>query len=203
MQQHTQITSLKRVYLLALTLLSVSLSPLLTASTSHAIPFLKQGAVVGYGFGMAEEIEGIESEISNFAVGGSVMLDIPVVKLELNVLYLNQTITSRLENEAVNAIVTGIAGEPDPIESSFLSIPLIARFNMSPIPLLDFGIGGGYERRFYLGDGKADELNYIPLSARADINLPFVVGLGLEARFSYHLAENPVHDFMLFGHLTF
>ena len=202
-QQHTQFTLLKRAHLIALTLLSASLLSLSSASTAHAIPFLKQGVVIGYGFGLPEEVEGLEQEISNFAIGGSVMLDIPVVKLELNVLYLGQTITNRVESELANTDASEVIGDSDPVESSFLSIPVIARFNLSPIPLLDFGIGAGYERRFYLGDGEADELNYVPLSARADFKVPFVASLGIEARFSYHLADNPVHDFMAFGHVSF
>lgn len=183
---------------LTLALTSIMSSP----AQTHAIPFVKKGFTVAYGVGMADDQEGVESEISYFAGGLSLMLDIPVIKIELNTLYLNRSSDVEFKSAALNMIV-----DPDPITDHYISIPLIARFNLSPIPLLDLGIGAGYERRFYLGDkdegDESGELNYVPFSLRADIKVPMVVGFGLETRFSYHIADNPVHDFMLLGHITF
>ena len=87
----------------------------------------------------------------------------------------------------------------------FLSIPVILRYNISPIPLLDLAFGGGYERRFVVSDGSDDglELNYIPLSVRADIKVPMLASLGVEGRFSYQLGDSDVHDLMLFAHIAF
>ena len=173
------------------------LSSLSPVQQLHALPFVKVGPVVGYGTGIIDEAEGVDQTFNNFAFGVSALLDIPVIKLEVDFLYMNST----LETQTTQGMMTVTSDT----QTNLISIPLIVRYNLSPIPLFDLGFGGGYERRFNLDDEDSDEaeFNYVPLSVRADFSVPMLASVGVEGRFSYHLADDPIHEAMLFVHAAF
>lgn len=182
--------------------ISITLSALLCSAVSvspHAcaLPFVKVGPTVGYGVGIIPQAEDINESITTVVVGGAALLDIPVVKIEIDLLYLMQSYEVESTLGVINTTSTSTY--------SSLSIPVIARYNLSPIPLFDLGIGAGYEYRFNIGDDARDtsQSTYIPISARADFKVPMLASLGVETRFSYDLGDLSRHDFMLLAHIAF
>lgn len=188
---------------LALIRRSAALCALLCSLTlisppARALPFVKVGPTVGYGVGLIDQAEDLNQSLTTVVVGASALLDIPVVKVEVDLLYLMRT----YETESTLAQDFNLKTEST---LSFISVPVIVRYNLSPIPLFDLGIGGGYERRFAMGDDAGDnsERSFLPLSARADFKVPLLASLGVEARFAYDLSDLAEHDLMLLAHVAF
>ena len=155
----------------------------------QALPFVDTGLKIGTGTGFAtgENNPFEEADISNFAIGLAGSFDLVLVQLEINALYFNRKIEDSEEGST---------------DDSFIAVPIIGRIDISPIPMVKLAVGGGYERRFYQGDGETPELNYLPLSARGDIKVPLVGSFGVEGRFNYQLGDDKykVHEFMIFIH---
>lgn len=177
---------MKRSIFLTLALLGALLTTFSVQKRAEALPFVDLGAKVGVGTGMITGNNATDTEVKlrSFGLAGS--LDLVLAQLEVNVLY--HTLTMGSESKDTN----------------FLAIPVIGRVDISPIPMFKLAVGGGYERRFYMEDkdGVDPELNYIPLSARADLKVPLIGTFGLETRFNYQLGDkdSKVHEFMIFIH---
>ncbi len=165
----------------------LSLSFLLSPSNAEALPFVDTGLKIGTGV----DVGGDDNvETNNFAIGAAASFDLVMVQLEINALYLNKT---------SKVTVAGLSAESD---ASFFAVPIIGRVDISPLPMLKLAVGGGYERRFYMGDGDAPELNFLPLSVRGDIKVPLVGSFGIEGRFNMNLtdANTKAHELMVFIH---
>ena len=173
--------------LLALTFIIFS------SGEARALPFVDTGLKIGYGNSMpSDELEGLE--ISNFAIGAAARADIAMLQVEFNVLYFKQTVKYSL------------GGSESSVDADFMSFPLIARFDFSPIPFLKLAAGLGYEMRVSLEDDVEEQLNYIPLSITGDFKIPVIGSAGVEVRYSYMLddpAGGKVNDLMFFGQILF
>jgi hypothetical protein len=164
--------------------LLLSLSALFTLNPSlnraEALPFLDIGPKVGFGVGLDSKM----STNSDIIAGGlAASFDLVMIQLEVNMLYINTT----------------------PVGSSAsyntLGLPIIGRFDISPVPMFKLALGGGYERRFSFGDdAEGAEQNYIPLSVRSDLSIPLVGAVGVEGRFNVALGENSGNELMLYLH---
>ena len=157
----------------------------------QALPFVDTGLKIGYGNSMpSDEIDGLE--ISNFALGAAARADLAMLQVEFNVLYFKQTVK-----------VDGL-GSSD-VDS--ISLPLIVRFDFSPIPVLKLAAGLGYETRISLEDTDGEtQFNYVPLSITGDFKIPVIGSAGVEVRYSYMLddpAGGKVNDLMFFGQVLF
>ena len=174
------------------TLLSLSHSP----KSAEAIPFLDIGPKLGYGVGLLTGVdENTDTSVSLVTGGLAASIDLVMLQLEVDLLYLRATTESSFE-------VLGVETTSS-FKSSFFSVPIIGRLDISPIPMVKLAVGGGYERRFNLDDDNGDsELNYLPLSIRSDLSIPLVGAAGVEARFNYQMGDNDVkaHEFMIFIH---
>ncbi len=182
---------------LSLTLLTLTfMSALVPTQQAQALPFLDVGPKLGYGVGIlsGDNTEDIDSNttITAFGVAGS--FDVVMLQLEVNVLYLKAAY-----EQNINILGTKTTAKS---EADFLAIPIIGRFDISPIPMVKLALGGGYERRFYLGDGDSPELNYMPLSVRADLKVPMIGAVGIEGRFNYQLGDDDIknNELMVFLH---
>ncbi len=160
---------------------------LLFAPAAHALPFIDMGAKVGMGKTLyktddSESQKAFDDLEENkiLALGVVARFQVAVVQLEANALYWGETIDSKATYDA-------------------LSLPLMARFDFAPIPLLKLAAGTGLEFRFplaatdSLGDDALDSYQkntYVPLSLSADLSIP-VVGItaGVEARYGYELGS--------------
>lgn len=183
---------MKRLLKLSLLLSCIGFASLTSPQTVQALPFVDTGLKIGTGTGFATGDNNplSEAEISNFAIGLAGSFDLVMVQLEINALYMNR----KTENS--------VAGVSVSVDESFIAIPVIARLDISPIPMIKLAVGGGYERRFYQGDGESPELNYLPLSVRGDVKVPLVGSFGVEGRYNHQLGDdkNKVHEFMVFIH---
>ena len=161
---------------------------------AQALPFVDTGLKIGYGNSMpSDEIDGLE--ISNFALGAAARADLAMLQVEFNVLYFKQTAKYSL------------AGSESSVDSDFISLPLIVRFDFSPIPVLKLAAGLGYETRISLEDTDGEtQFNYVPLSITGDFKIPVIGSAGVEVRYSYMLddpAGGKVNDLMFFGQVLF
>ena len=182
---------------LSLTLLTLTfMSPLVPTQQAQAIPFLDVGPKLGYGVGIlsGDNTENIDSNTTITAFGMAGSFDLVMLQLEVNVLYLKAAY-----EQSINILGAKTTTKD---EADFLAIPIIGRFDISPIPMVKLALGGGYERRFYLGDGDSPELNYMPLSVRADLKVPMIGAVGIEGRFNYQLGDDDIknNEFMVFLH---
>ena len=186
-QSHTRQLKLSALCALLLSLLTLSASP----REAEALPFIDIGAKVATGSG----VFGPEGASATIIGGGAVArLDLPIVSLELNALYLS----SEIEYGEGALASTSTFG--------MLSIPVIMRVSVLPLPIVDIAVGGGVERRVYLGDhADIDPVDLIPLSITGDFSIPVLGTVGVEARFNYSLADvdEPMHETMLLAHLLF
>ncbi|MBM4290651.1 MAG: hypothetical protein FJ138_03805 [Deltaproteobacteria bacterium] len=154
--------------------------------------------MAGTGFGV---YTGSTSRDVSYVTGGvGARFDVLMLQLEAQITYLGATVTGDHKMDA-----------------SLVSLPLMARFDLSPIPLLKLTAGAGLEQRVLLKQGDAqlfaDSAQYLPVSVCADLSVPVLGSVGLEARFSYMLSDPRVseeapkndktHDLMIFGHLFF
>ena len=168
-----------------LSLLFVGLS-LLLAPAAHALPFIDMGAKVGMGKTLystdndmlQKSLDDLENKV--LALGVAARIQVAVIQLEANALYWGETIDGKATYDA-------------------LSLPLIARFDFAPVPLLKLAAGTGLEFRFPLSatdTSGEDSLKtfqkntYVPLSLSADLSIP-VIGItaGVEARYGYELGS--------------
>ena len=179
----------------------LSLSALLSLShlpkNAEALPFVDLGPKVGYGLGVFTGLDDdADLSVDLWSLGLAATVDLVMVQLEANLLYLNATTNT--------AEIPGVT-EGNKATSSFFAVPVIGRVDISPIPMFKLAFGGGYERRFAMGDdADGAELNYLPLSLRTDIKVPLVGSAGLEGRFNYQLGDEDVktHEFMIYIHAT-
>ena len=180
---------MKNLLKLSLLLSCIGLAHLVSPTPAQALPFVDTGLKIGTGMGFATGNNN-DAEISNLAVGLAGSFDLVMVQLEVNALYINR----KTEGSA--------AGNAASVDESFVAVPIIGRFDISPIPMIKLAVGGGYERRFYQGDGESPELNYLPLSVRGDVKVPLVGSFGVEGRFNYQLGDDKykTHELMIFIH---
>ena len=148
-------------------------------------------------------LEGPDYSVSAYGIGAT--LKVIMVEAEVNLLYHTTTVTDSDSDQTS--------------DFSYLAVPIIARLDISPIPLLSLAIGGGIENRFFLSqseDGGDDlyesSVLYMPLSLKAGISIPGVgLGVTAEARYSHQLGallkepmdEVKVHNTMFFFGVTF
>lgn len=200
------------VFLVA-TLLSIC-----ALTSAHAIPFIKVGPKVGYGTTFPSDSQIPDSATSsNFAAGAAAQFSLLMLQVEANVLYQSSSMNYTMSSN-------GLIDQDLKLESSFstINIPVIARFDFSIIPLLNLAVGTGYEQRVFMsssaklngqsvdGSGKVDNnmTSYIPFSFMAMLNIPALVAIGLELRYSYQLSSwmkngKTADDFMVFGTILF
>lgn len=205
------------VFLVATLLLICALT------SAHAIPFIKVGPKVGYGTTFPSDSQIPDSAIlSNFAAGAAAQFSLLMLQLEANVLYQSSSMSYTTSSAAL--IGQDVKTESVKTESSFstINIPVIARFDFSIIPLLNLAVGTGYEQRVFMSSsaklngekvkdsGKVDNnmTSYIPFSFMAMLNIPALVAIGLELRYSYQLTSwrkdgKTADDFMVFGTILF
>lgn len=183
---------MKTILRLTFLLSCLSLVNFASPQQAQALPFVDTGLKIGTGTGFAtgENNPLEEADINNFAIGLAGSFDLVLVQLEINALYFNRK----------TEVSSG--GVKTSTDDSFIAVPIIGRVDISPIPMVKLAVGGGYERRFYQGDGETPELNYLPISARGDIKVPLVGSFGVEGRFNYQLGDDKykVHEFMIFIH---
>ena len=180
--------------------LMLSLSALLSLSPSpknaEALPFLDVGPKVGYGVGVFTGLDSKANQSSELLAGGiAATFDLVMIQLEVDLLYINAKTESSLD-------LAGVEQESSS-SSSFFAMPIIGRLDISPVPMFKLALGGGYERRFSLEDDAGDtELNYLPLSVRADLKIPLIGTAGIEGRFNYQMGDEDIkaHEFMLYLH---
>ena len=177
---------MNRSFLNTIALLGTLLATMAMNQRAEALPFVDVGLKAGFGSGVVsgDVPDDAEFDITTTAVGLAGSFDLAVLQLEINVLYHTLTV----EESDVN----------------FWAIPIIGRFDISPVPMFKLAIGGGFERRFYTEDkeGVDPELNYVPLSVRSDFSIPLVGTLGVEGRFNYQLGDDDIkiHETMIFVH---
>ena len=183
---------MKHLLRLSLLLSCLGLAQLISPQAVQALPLVDTGLKIGTGTGFTTGDNNPlkEAEISNLAVGLAGSFDLVMVQLEINALYINRKTES------------SVAGNSVSVDESFIAVPVIGRFDISPIPMIKLAVGGGYERRFYQGDGESPELNYFPLSVRGDVKVPLVGSFGVEGRFNYQLGDDKykTHELMIFIH---
>lgn len=136
---------------------------------------LKYGARVGYGMGMPDPSDGIDSA-SSFNGGLAVLLDLMLLGVEVDALYHSMTFTAKKDLGGKDTNLT------------YLAIPVLARGSFPLIPaFLSLDFGGGLEQRFLLGatfDGK-DEIYGVKLKdqfAGSATYLPILVGATLDLK---------------------
>ena len=171
-----------------------ALAALTPARRAAALPFVDIGPVAGTGFGV---YMGSGTRDTTYIAGGlGARFDLLMVQLEAQLNYLSATVTGDQKSDA-----------------SFFSTPIMARFDISPVPMLKLTIGGGFEHRQTLKQSNGNKLfsdaaEYIPVSVCADFKIPLVGAVGVEGRFSYMLSDpaaggDKTHDLMVFGHFFF
>ncbi len=175
-----------------------ALAALTPTRRAAALPFVDIGPVAGTGFGI---YMGSGTRDTTYIAGGlGARFDLLMIQLEAQVNYLSATVTGGEKSDVS-------------FDASFLSLPVMARFDISPVPMLKLTIGGGFEHRQTLKQSKdvklfSDAAEYIPVSLCADFKIPVVGAVGVEGRFSYMLSEPPAgsdktHDLMVFAHFFF
>jgi hypothetical protein len=174
-------------------LTTLCLTALTPAQQASALPFVDLGPSIGKGFGV---YMGDGKRDTSYVGGGvAARLDLMIVQVEAQLNYISADVTGDQKTEA-----------------SFFSLPVMARLDLSPVPMLKLAVGLGIEHRTLLKQSGAklfaDSAQLLPISASADISIPLLGTLGLEARFSPMLSEPApsvarTHDFMLFGHFLF
>ena len=153
------------------------------AGSASALPFVDMGIKLGYGnVSLSDEDDELqkildEIDVDLFAAGVAARIQVLMVQVEANALYWS-------ESWDTDASYTA------------LSLPIIARLDFAPIPMLKLAAGTGLEFQFPLaaenaqGADAMDSLQssmYLPLSASADLTLPAIGTIGLEARYGYEL----------------
>ena len=163
---------------------------LLISSSAMALPFIDMGIKLGMGDmqythdDSTEQKALDEADSSLFALGVAARFQLAIIQLEANALYWSET------------------GEGD---SSYkaLSLPVIARLDFAPVPLLKLAAGTGLEFQFPLAATGPDDSDikdsvqqslYLPLSVSADFTLPAIGTLGVEARYGYELTSKLKED---------
>ena len=190
---HTAHRTRRPLLMGALICLSALITALTPASPASALPFVDLGPSVGKGFGI---YMGDGKRDTSYVGGGlAARLDVLMFQVEVQ----------------LNGLLADVTGDKK-TEASFFSMPVMARFDISPIPLIKLTVGLGIEQRFLLkqsGDKLfADSAQFLPISASADFSIPVIGSIGVEARFSPMLSEpapsaDKTHDFMIFGHFFF
>ncbi len=185
-----------------------------TVSSAFALPFLKFGAKVGYGTSFFDEKLPSSASVSNFAAGAAAQFSLLMLQIEANVLYQTMEISTSTEVPNITGSLTGgpmTKTVKSTSDFSTINIPVIARFDFSFIPLLNLSAGTGYEQRVFVSATQKVDNNvssYIPFSLMAMVNIPALVSLGAELRYSYQLTAwnkngGKADDFMIFGTLLF
>lgn len=159
--------------------------------SAYALPFIDVGPKVLTGFGV---LGPENSSLKLYGGGIAARFKLPFVALEVNTLYLSSQYTYG----------SGITAS----ESSFgsISVPILFRASLLPLPIVDLSLGAGYERRFYVGDHVEDNYSdLIPIAISGDFSIPVIGTAGVEARFNYSLedTDKPTHEVMLLAHLLF
>lgn len=190
---HTAHRTRRPLLMGALICLSALITALTPARQASALPFVDLGPSFGKGFGL---YMGDGKRDTSYVGGGlAARLDLVIVQVEAQLNYLSADVTGDQKTEA-----------------SFFSVPVMVRVDLSPVPLLKLAVGLGIEQRTLLKQSGAklfaDSAQLLPISASADIKIPVLGSLGLEARFSPMISEPApsaarTHDFMLFGHFLF
>ena len=176
------------------------------------------GVRLGVGVGLPNDDAGGDDaeDITAFAIGGAWKLDLPLLDVEVDLLYTRLSSTdSETDKDAAN---------------TYLSIPVLARVGIPLVPLLS--VGAGLEMRYWLGatvdgddvDGADDfyesTVFYLPLLLAVDLDLS-VIQLSVDARYEFQITNfakigddlvlaNPpfypakkddarIHEFMLFA----
>ena len=177
---------------LALTLSLSLASTGLFSSQASALPLIDTGFKVGTGVGVGGPDD---MESSAFSFGGVARMKIAVIQVEAALMY--QRMTYELNLGPLKAST----------DFNLLDIPVIARFSVLPLVLVDLSVGAGIGYRYNLdAEGGADNsTQYLPISVYGEFKVPFVASAGLEARFNYSLedVDEPIHEAMLFGQLFF
>ncbi|MGC6419043.1 MAG: hypothetical protein ACON3Z_18095 [Bradymonadia bacterium] len=160
------------------------------AGSASALPFVDMGIKLGYGnLSPSHDDSDVqkaldEVDVGLFAAGVAARIQVLMVQVEANALYWSESYDSEASYSA-------------------LSLPIIARLDFAPIPLLKLAAGTGLEFQFPLaakgpsGDDAMDQLQsstYLPLSASADLTLPALGTIGLEARYGYELSSRLKDD---------
>ena len=164
-----------------------------TPHTAQALPLINTGlkAGVGMGLGGPDPVSA-----SYMAFGPSARLDLIVAHVELSALYMKQNLEADL----------GSFGKAE-TDLNLVSIPLIARVDISPVPGFKLSLGGGLGIRYNLDaeDGQESTSEFVPVSVCADVSMPLIGTVGAEARFNYNLADvdEPMHEGLLFVHAYF
>lgn len=152
------------------TLIAMSALVLGVATSAHALG-IKKGLKLGVGTSYVDTPSGLEeADYSPWAVGGALVLELPVIKLEADVLY-----------RAYNG------------DESRLGIPVLAKVSVLPLPLISLEVGAGLEPRFVLNTEAPDDsyestVWYLPVAVEGTFDLQ-VIKVGAEIRYEYQLTD--------------
>ena len=160
------------------------------SANALALPFVDMGIKLGHGsISLSHSDSAVqkrldETETPLFTIGAVARMQVLMVQIEANALYWSES------------------GEGD---SSYkaLSLPIIARLDFAPIPMLKLAAGTGLEFQFPLAaeDAEGNDVKdsfrqgmFLPLSVTADLTVPAIGTLGVEVRYGYELSTRLEED---------
>ncbi len=202
---------MKKISLLALLFL------MFLMSAAYAIPFIKVGPKVGYGKLLPLDLPGSikSSDETVTAIGAGAMFSLLMVQLEANVLYASSDFST-------SSVISSLTATEVKFKNNFstINVPVIARFNFSPIPLLNLALGAGYEQRVLVSAESASKdvsssmnntASYLPISLNIGGDIPMLFNVSLELRYSHQLTswykdsanKTTYDDFMAFASIYF
>ena len=167
---------------------AVAAAAIALTAAAPAFALGKFGARVGSGVSFYNiDIEGAsEPDITPFAIGAAFKLGLGPIGVEADALYWSHTSDD-------NGVETS---------ETRLALPVMGKFDISPLPVIKVEIGAGIEPRFLLSaertqngkttdesDGQKGMVMYIPVSLGAGLNLQ-VLELNLEARYERQITDH-------------
>lgn len=178
----------------ALSLLTLATLMLGLATSAQALG-VKKGLKLGTGTSMFDVPDGAKEpdDEGPWAVGAAMVLDLPVISVEADLMYRNYK-----------------EGE------TRLGVPVLAKVSILPTPLLGLSLGAGLEPRWVLASRTdADNLEsmvwYLPVSLDATFDLQ-VAKVGAEIRYEHQMTNEIKgsigddyrhHQLMLYGGIFF
>lgn len=138
------------------------------------------------GVGLSNSYDGLpdgasidEDQPSTFIIGAAWKMDVAMIRVEANALYWSDTNDAGAKDTKVNS----------------MALPVLAKFDISPLPILKLSFGAGLEPRYLLSTTGIDESDletmvmYMPIAIEGAINLQ-VISIGLELRYERQLTSS-------------
>ncbi|MFN3198680.1 MAG: hypothetical protein ACE366_09745 [Bradymonadia bacterium] len=158
--------------------LTVMAALVLGVATSANALGIKKGVKLGVGTSSFDLPDGTPEpdDYSPFAIGGALVLELPVITVEADLMY-----------RSFNS------------DETRLGIPVLAKVGLLPLPLVNLSLGAGLEPRWALSteapDGTTEDMVwYLPVALEGSFDLQ-VVKVGAEIRYEYQLTNETKSDF--------